>query len=336
METSTWLATPNIAVVKYWGKRDNRLNLPQNGSISVTMGETLATKTSVRFDPTYNFDRLVLNGSDASSKETSRAELVLDAVRRKAGIRHKALVVSENNFPTAAGIASSASGFAALSCASSEAADLSASRKELSIFARLGSGSACRSVLGGFVEWRMGSLRDGSDSYAVQLAPASHWPALRNIIALTDQGRKKVGSADGMEITTETSTLYPERVKSRPKILAMMRKAILSRDLASFLELTMRESSHMHAVMLDSFPPIMYLNDISRQIIQSVHEYNQEKGKVCAGYTFDAGPNAHVFTEAKYADGVEEMLRGIKGVQKTIACGVGSGPRGLSAIESLI
>ena len=142
METSTWLATPNIAVVKYWGKRDNRLNLPQNGSISVTMGETLATKTSVRFDPTYNFDRLVLNGSDASSKETSRAELVLDAVRRKAGIRHKALVVSENNFPTAAGIASSASGFAALSCASSEAADLSASRKELSIFARLGSGSA--------------------------------------------------------------------------------------------------------------------------------------------------------------------------------------------------
>jgi len=336
METSTWLATPNIAVVKYWGKRDNRLNLPQNGSISVTMDEALATKTSVQFDPDFKSDRLVLNGNEATGKETARASQVLGAVRKKAGTAQKAHIVSENNFPTAAGIASSASGFAALACAASDAAGLRSTPKELSIFARLGSGSACRSVLGGFVEWRMGGKRDGSDSYAVQLAPASHWPGLRNVIALTDSGRKKVGSADGMEITTATSTLYPERVKGNPKVLSMMRRAILARDLPTFLELAMRESSHMHAVMLDSFPPITYLNDVSREIIHAVHDYNKKKGKTCAGYTFDAGPNAHVFTLDKHVEEVEGLLKEIQGVQQTIVCGVGNGPRGLSEIESLL
>ena len=336
MAVSTFLATPNIAVVKYWGKKDNFLNIPQNGSISVTMDDSLRTITSVKFDEGMKRDRLVLNGKVAAGAEVARATRVLDAIRKKTGIKTRALVVSENNFPTGAGIASSASGFAALACAGADAAGLKASGRELSIFARMGSGSACRSVLGGFVEWKMGSRKDGSDSYAVQIAPASHWPALRNVIAITNPEKKKVGSADGMEITTKTSTLYPERVKSRPKILALMRRAILKRNLPSFLELAMRESSHMHAVMLDSFPPIIYLNDISREIMANVHEFNRKKGKICAGYTFDAGPNAHVYTEEKYAKEVEKMLRGIKGVQKTMVCQAGNGPRKLSGKESLI
>ncbi len=335
MAESTFEATPNIAVVKYWGKRDNFLNIPQNGSISVTMDNSLLTVTTVKFDSGMKKDRLVLNGREAGGGEVARASRVLDAIRKKAGIRTRALVVSKNNFPTGAGIASSASGFAALACAGADAAGLKSSGKELSIFARMGSGSACRSVFGGFVEWRMGSKKDGSDSYAVQIAPASHWPALRNVIAITDPEKKKVGSADGMEITTKTSTLYPERVKSRPKILSLMRRAILKRDLPSFLELTMRESSHMHAVMLDSFPPIIYLNDISREIMAEVHEFNRKKGKICAGYTFDAGPNAHVYTEEKYAAEVERMLRAIPGVQKTMVCRAGDGPRKLPEKESL-
>ena len=336
MEESTWLATPNIAVVKYWGKRDNSLNLPDNGSVSVTMDETLRTVTSVKFEAGMHSDRLVLNGKEATPDELARAIRVLDAVRESAGIRAKALVVSKNNFPTAAGIASSASGFAALACAAADAAGLRASGRQLSIFARLGSGSACRSVRGGFVEWKRGSRRDGSDSYAVQIAPASHWPSLRNVIAITNPERKKVGSAAGMELTAATSKLYPERVRSRPKVVAMMKRAILRRDLASFLELSMRESSHMHAVMLDTFPPIMYLNDVSREIIGAVHEFNSKKGKICAGYTFDAGPNAHVYTEEKYVKEVEEMLRGIEGVQKTIVCKPGCGPRKLGERDSLI
>jgi len=335
-QVSTFEATPNIAVVKYWGKRDNLLNLPDNGSISVTMDSTLRTITSVKFDLKLKRDRLVLNGKEATEEELSRASRVLDAIRKQARIRARAIVVSKNNFPTAAGIASSASGFAALACAGADAAGLKAGSRELSIFARLGSGSACRSVLGGFVEWKMGSRRDGSDSYAVQIAPASHWRALRNVIAITNPERKKVGSASGMELTAKTSALYPERVKSRPKILSLMQQAIRARNLPSFLELTMRESSHMHAVMLDSFPPIIYLNDVSREIMESVHEFNAKKGRICAGYTFDAGPNAHVYTDEKFAGEVERMLRGISGVQKTIVCRAGEGPRKLGESESLI
>ena len=335
MKKSTWAATPNIALVKYWGKKDNRLNMPMNGSVSATMDRTLRTVTTVEFDAGLLKDELVLNGKEAEWQEVARASSVLDAVRAQAKIKTRARVASENNFPTAAGIASSASGFAALACAGADAAGLKCTSRELSIFARLGSGSACRSVLGGFVEWKAGHRRDGLDSYAVQVAPASHWPAMRNVIAITDSGRKSIGSAEGMELTARTSTLYPERVRSRPRIIAMMKKAILSRDLPQFLELTMRESSHMHAVMLDTFPPIIYLNDVSREIIRAVHGFNAEKGATVAGYTFDAGPNAHVYTVEKYAGEVERMLNGIAGVQKTIVCRVGSGPRKLGEEEAL-
>jgi diphosphomevalonate decarboxylase len=332
---STFEATPNIAVVKYWGKRDNNLNLPNNSSISVTMDETLRTVTSVEFGGNLKADALILNGKAALQGETARATKVLDAIRKQTGIKAKARVSSTNNFPTAAGIASSASGFAALACAGADAAGLDATSKELSIFARLGSGSACRSVLGGFVEWKMGSKKDGSDSYAVQLAPASHWSNLRNIIAITNPERKKVGSAEGMEITTKTSKLYPERVRLNPKIISMMEDAIAECSLPAFLELTMRESSHMHAVMLDTFPPIIYLNDISRGIMYAVSDYNESKGAICAGFTFDAGPNAHVYTVAKYENEVKKLLSEIKGVQKIMVCKPGNGPKKLADSEAL-
>ncbi|MFH0818230.1 MAG: diphosphomevalonate decarboxylase [Candidatus Micrarchaeota archaeon] len=331
---STFLATPNIAVAKYWGKRDNALNLPDNGSISVTMDERIHTITSVEFDSRLVRDSLILNGKRES--ESVRATKVLDAIRKRAGILERARIISKNNFPTAAGLASSASGFAALACAAARAAGLKSSTRELSVFARLGSGSASRSVLGGFVEWKKGSRKDGFDSYSVQIAPASHWPEIRNVIAIVDPGRKKVGSAEGMEISARTSKLYPERVKGNPKLLSSMRKAILERDLEFFLMLTMRESSHMHAIMLDSFPPIIYLNETSREILELVLEFNTSKGAVCAGYTFDAGPNAHVYTISKYEKEVKALLSEIKGVRELITCKPGCGPRELSESESLL
>ncbi|MFH1448362.1 MAG: diphosphomevalonate decarboxylase [Candidatus Micrarchaeota archaeon] len=336
MRTSTFVVTPNVAVVKYWGKRDNQLNLPDNGSISVTMDETVRTITSVEFNPNLVRDSLILNGKPAKENELVRAVKVLDAIRKKAGIKNKACVISENNFPTAAGLASSASGFAALACAGAEAAGLEATERELSIFARLGSGSACRSVLGGFVEWKKGSRKDGLDSYAVQLASSSHWPELRNIITIVDPGRKRIGSAEGMEITTRTSKLYMKRVKENPKLLSAMRRAIRRRDLENFLMLTMCESSRMHAVMMDSFPPIIYLNDVSREIIESVLGFNTSKGMSCAGYTFDAGPNAHVYTISKYEKEVRTLLSEINGVEKIIISKPGEGPRRLPDDKSLI
>ena len=335
MQKSTWLATPNIAVVKYWGKRDSRLNLPYNGSVSVTMDEAVSTRTTVEFLPSLPHDVLFLNGKRARKDETSRASRVLDEVRKSAGIKTRAKVYSENNFPTAAGIASSASGFAALACAAAGAAGLRAGSASLSRFARMGSGSACRSVIGGFAEWKMGGRKDGSDSYAVQIAPASHWPKLRNVIAITDAGRKLIGSDMGMQLTVSGSALYKERVKRMPGIIRGMKNAILARDLEAFLLLSMKESSNMHAVMLDSTPPIVYLNDISHAILRAVHSFNEQEGGTVAGYTFDAGPNAHVYTSDRHAKRIERMLMGIKGVKKTIVCKPGSGPRRLKEKEAL-
>jgi len=335
MQKSTWLATPNIAVVKYWGKRDSELNLPYNGSVSVTMDETVSTRTTVEFGASLSRDIFSLNGKTARPEETVRVSRVLDAVRKETGIKMRARVASENNFPTAAGIASSASGFAALACAAADAAGLRASSKQLSLFARMGSGSACRSVIGGFAEWRMGSKADGSDSYAVRVAPASHWPALRNVIAITDAGRKLVGSDLGMQLTVAGSALYKERLRKMPSLIREMKSAILSRNLASFLSLSMKESSNMHAVMLDSTPPIMYLNDTSREIMRQVHSFNEEAGGIAAGYTFDAGPNAHVYTTEKNARRIARMLMEIKGVKKTLVCKPGSGPRRLREKDAL-
>jgi diphosphomevalonate decarboxylase len=260
---------------------------------------------------------------------------VLDAVREAAGIASKARVSSMNNFPTAAGIASSASGFAALACAAADAAGLTATSDDLSRFARMGSGSACRSVLGGFVEWKKGSRQDGYDSFAVQIAPASHWRELRNVIAITDAGRKLVGSDAGMQMTVSGSALYKERIRRMPRIIDGMKHAILGKDLESFLSLAMKESSNMHAVMLDSSPPIIYLNDISHRIMRAVHAYNESQGEIAAGYTFDAGPNAHVYTVEKHAKKIEKMLSEIEGVKKTIVCRAGNGPRKLSGNGAL-
>jgi len=335
---STVEATPNIAVVKYWGKRDEKLILPQEGSLSFTMDEQLKTRTSVMFSPKLKQDEFWLNGKkmDLTDKDTSERLGQIDIVRQKAGTKDRALIVSLNCFPTAAGFASSAAGMAALACAASKAAGLNLSTKELSILARLGSGSACRSVLGGFVEWKKGAKSDGSDSYAEQIAPHTHWPEIRNVIAVVDAGKKKVSSRAGMKQTVLTSPLFKARLAYLPKLIDDMKKAVLAKDFAAFGEMTMRESSNMHAVMLDTWPPILYLNDWSKQIMYAVADYNSAAGETAAAYTFDAGPNAHVYTTGKQVDSVKKMLGEIEGVKKIIVCKVGAGPKYLDAKESLV
>ncbi len=334
---STCEATANIAVVKYWGKRDETLILPQNSSLSFTMDDSLKTRTTVMFSDEFKQDEFWLNGQkmDLKEKETAERVVQLDLVREKAAIKTKARIVSLNCFPTAAGFASSAAGLAALACAASKAAGLDLSAKELSILARRGSGSACRSVLGGFVEWREGEKADGSDSYAEQIAPASHWPELRNVIAVVDAEKKKVSSRAGMKQTVATSPLYKARMGYLPRVVQDMKKAVLAKDFAKFAELTMRESSDMHAVMLDTWPPITYLNDHSRDVMYAVNELNA--GGAITAYTFDAGPNAHLYTLEKNVPAVKKMLEGIDGVTKALVCRVGGGPKYLySDSEHLI
>jgi len=208
-------------------------------------------------------------------------------------------IVSENNFPTAAGLASSAAGFAALVRAIADLYELDESPTELSRIARQGSGSACRSLFGGYVAWEHGTASDGSDSLAVQVAPESHWDSMRAAILVISDAKKGVSSTSGMQATVATSALFSQRANIVvPARMKAMISAIQAKDFETFAELTMADSNSFHAVCLDTVPPIFYLNDYSRAAIRIVEEINKCAGRKVAAYTFDAGPNAVIYYDA--------------------------------------
>jgi len=319
MSLLTAIAPVNIAVVKYWGKRNEELILPLNDSISVSLCmDQMCAKTTVMASPTFTENRMWLNGKEESfdnPRLTGCLEEVLKRLKEESKtkpaleekLNWKVHVCSKNNFPTAAGLASSAAGYACLAYSLGQVFGVSG---DMSKVARLGSGSACRSVFGGFVQWLKGSQDDGSDSYAVQLAPASHWPTLRILVLVVNGGKKKTGSTIAMQRSVKTSDLLKHRVShSIPRRTQDMIKAIENKDFETFAEITMKESNQMHSVTLDTYPPTVYLTDVSHAIIDLVHLYNKLKGATKVAYTFDAGPNACLFLEE--AD-VPEVLALIK------------------------
>ncbi|XP_044065439.1 diphosphomevalonate decarboxylase isoform X3 [Siniperca chuatsi] len=216
------------------------------------------------------------------------------------GLSHKVHICSVNNFPTAAGLASSAAGFACL--VSSALAVYTLARVfgvegELSGIARQGSGSACRSMYGGFVQWIMGQKDDGKDSLAQQVEPETHWPELRILVLVASAERKPVGSTSGMQTSVQTSCLLKHRAESvAPGRMVEMIEAVRRKNFAAFAELTMKDSNQFHATCLDTYPPIFYLSSVSQQVITLVHRYNSYYGETRLAYTFDAGPNAVIFT----------------------------------------
>lgn len=225
-------------------------------------------------------------------------------------------VASENNFPTAAGLASSASGFAALTYALATLYGLPGaySVSELTRVARQGSGSACRSLMGGFVAWQSGEQQDGKDSLAVSVAEQEHWPTLQALICVVSDAKKGTPSTAGMQRTVATSPLLAERIKNVvPQRMEDMRKAITARDFDAFARLTMADSNNFHACCLDTQPPIFYMNDTSRAVIQLIEELNRASlaagGKRLAGYTYDAGPNAVLYHEADQAPLILDLIR---------------------------
>ncbi|HLC68839.1 MAG TPA: diphosphomevalonate decarboxylase [Candidatus Bilamarchaeaceae archaeon] len=319
----TAVANSNIAVIKYWGKRDEKLNLPQNSSISFTMDGQLSTTTTVEFDKKLTRDELVLDDKATGEKELVRVSQFLDLIRNRAQIQSKAKVISKNSFPKGAGLASSASGFAALAAAASRAAGLQLSEKELSILARQGSGSASRSVFGGAVEWQKGNEKNGSDSFAIQLSSEKNWKHLRNIIAIVSSEEKKISSRAGMAETVKTSKLYKKRLEEVGRRIETIRNAIRNNDFESMIDAIMQDSDSMHACMADTIPPIIYMNETSHKIAKAVSELNSSE-KIAA-YTFDAGPNAHVYTTKPQE--VKSMLKEIDGIQEIIECKIGEGIR---------
>ena len=316
-------APSNIALIKYWGKRDSSANLPINSSMSMTLAqEDLCATTTVTASASFTADRLWLNGSEEDITANARVLSVLKELRRRArdahgvpadALRHwRVHIVSRNSFPTAAGLASSAAGYAALVVAVAAALGVEESFPgELSTIARRGSGSASRSLWGGFVEWRMGSRVDGTDSLGVPLAPREHWPDVRILIAVVSAARKSTGSTDGMVRSVKTSALLRYRAAAlvNPR-LDIAKAAVLARNFAALADVAMADSNQFHATCLDTFPPIFYLNDVSRRIIGLVHALNDAMGATVAGYTFDAGPNAVLFTSgAKTAALLLALLR---------------------------
>ncbi|MGC8694010.1 MAG: diphosphomevalonate decarboxylase [Candidatus Micrarchaeia archaeon] len=325
----TSMATPNIALIKYWGKRNDKLILPYNSSISITLGDELNTKTSIMFTNKIKEDMFYINGKkqDLTDKEIKERFAIIDIMRKMANSDAKVLVVSENSFPTAAGLASSASGISAMVFAANAALGLNLDLKELSIIARQGSGSSCRSLAGGFVKWEKGIKEDGSDSFIRQIKPSSHWPDLINIIAIVSEDKKKVSSRSGMKQTVETSPLYKVRPEVAEERCNRLEEAILKKDFEEVAKITMQDSNTLHALMLDTYPPITYLTDVSKEIINAIHELNESKGNIIAAYTFDAGPNATIITLEKYKKEVLNALNKINGIKQIIETKVGDGPK---------
>lgn len=299
----TMVAPVNIAVIKYWGKRNEELILPLNDSVSATLDTgVMCAKTSVCASPTFEEDQIWLNGVKESFTNNSRLQNCLREIKFRAAtektvddifLSWKIHVCSENNFPTAAGLASSAAGYA---CLVSALAKLYKIKSDVSSVARLGSGSACRSVYGGFVRWHAGVKPDGSDSIAEQIAEKSHWPEVSALILVIGDTKKKVSSTNGMKISTETSDLIQYRIqKCVPKRTEDICKAIKERDFQKFAEITMKDSNQFHAICLDSYPPFKYLTETSFKIMELVHKYNHFYGETKVAYTFDAGPNACLY-----------------------------------------
>jgi diphosphomevalonate decarboxylase len=221
-------------------------------------------------------------------------------------------VTSQNNFPTGAGIASSAAAFAALSIAASAALGLDLTEQELSRLARLGSGSACRSIPAGFTQWQAGSSH--TDSYAFSIAPPEHWD-LVDCIAIVAAAHKPVGSTAGHALAG-TSPLQAGRLADASRRLEIARRAILEKDFSTLAEIVELDSNLMHAVMMTSSPALFYWEPATLTLMKSVQSWRQTGLPCC--YTLDAGPNVHVITPAAHAPEVSARLGELPGVSQVL------------------
>ncbi|MCS6872605.1 MAG: diphosphomevalonate decarboxylase [Anaerolineae bacterium] len=314
---ATACAYSNIAFIKYWGNRDHALRLPANPSLSMNLGG-LFTRTTVRFSADLAADCATVDGQALQGASLARVSAHLDYARRLAGCALRAEVISHNNFPAGAGIASSASAFAALSLAAAAALGLELSERELSAYARLGSGSAARSVPNGFVVWHTGE--DHASSYAESIAPADHWQ-LTDLIAIISTAHKAIGSTEGHQLA-ETSPLQAARVATTPSRLAECIQAVLSRDFERLARLVELDSDMMHAVMQTSTPPLLYWLPPTVAVMHRVRALRAEGVGVC--YTIDAGANVHCLCLPESVERVRAELLAIQGVQEVRAAQAGS------------
>jgi len=324
---ATVTAPTNIAVIKYWGKASAEWNTPTNDSVSVTLDQSdLKAVTTVAASSKFQQDRLWLNGiEEVDAYKNKRFRACVDGVKALAAHKDKwsdlkVHVSSYNTFPTAAGLASSAAGYAALVAALAQLMDArEVYPGQLTTIARQGSGSACRSLYGGFVAWRKGTPEGGNldsssstpwdNSLAEQVADEHHWPELRALIMVVSDAKKDTSSTAGMSTSVATSTLLQHRIPNVvPARMEEIEAAFKAKDFDKFGEITMKDSNQFHAVCMDTYPPIFYMNDVSRMIVRIVHAYNTWSNEIRAAYTFDAGPNAVLYTLDEYVVEVGALM----------------------------
>ncbi|MBK9122699.1 MAG: diphosphomevalonate decarboxylase [Chloroflexi bacterium] len=314
--TATARAHPNIAFIKYWGNADERLRIPSNGSLSMNL-DGLYTETRVTWLNDAEHDSLTLNGQPTSGPALDRVSRHVDHLRERLGLTGRVDVQSQNNFPMGAGIASSASSFAALTVAAVAAAGITLPERELSALARLGSGSASRSVPGGYVEWVAGET--DQSSYAFSIAGPDHWD-LVDVVAVISDAHKDVGSREGHAVAA-TSEFQSERVSTANGRIDTCRAALLERNFTQLAQVVEHDSDMMHAVMMTSSPPLFYWLPGSLELMAAVRRWRSEGLQVC--YTLDAGPNVHCITTSRDADEVERRVQSLVSVHTTLRAGVG-------------
>ena len=326
---ATAIAPTNIAFTKYWGKKDEILRLPENGSVSMCLSNLLTT-TTVEFSPSYERssrasrtkkDQITINGSGVEKDEVDRVIKHLDRIRRMADINLKAKVVSTNNFPIGTGLSSSASGFAALTVAAVSAAGLKLSEKQLSILARQGAGSACRSIPSGFVEWLDGNTSDSS--YARQIFPPNHW-AIADVVALVSTGKKEVPSSTGMK-SAKSSPFMKLRLSRMKEKNKLVKKLIKERKFKELGELTEQEALELHTIMLTQYPPLIYWTPGTLQIMKLVPQWR--KMGIPVYFTINTGQDIHLIVEQKNVQKLVKKLKELGFVKNIIVNTPGEGTR---------
>lgn len=316
---TTAIAPSNIAFIKYWGRKDEALRLPENGSLSMNLSN-LITTTTVEFSPDLNEDYVEINGVQ-EPLDGNRAMKHLDRVRKLAGIETRARVITSNTFPAGTGLSSSASGFAALSVAAAHAAGLRLSEKELSILARQGSGSACRSIPGGFVEWLDG---DSSDtSYGMTLHPPTWWDIV-DVVAVVSKERKDVSTSEGQKLA-ESSPFFPIRKSHIKEKLEKAKRLLAKKSFPEFGELIETEALELHAIMLTSTPSLIYWMPGTLLVMKRIKKARTEGLPVY--FTVNTGQDIHIICEKKDSDAVVQMLNSLECVEKTIVNSPSEGAR---------
>lgn len=317
---ATAIAPTNIAFTKYWGKKDEELRLPENGSVSMTLSDLLTT-TTVEFSKDFKKDQIIINGGGVESGEADRVIKHLDRIRRMANIEYKAKMVSHNNFPSGTGLSSSASGFAALSLAASKAAGLNLSEKDLSILARQGSGSACRSIPSGFVEWLDGDTSD--TSFATQIFPPNYWD-IADVVVVVSEGKKEVSTSKGQQ-SAASSPFMAIRQSHMKEKNELCKKLIAEKNFAAFGELIEAEALELHTIMLTQRPALIYWTPGTLRIMKLVSHWRVDGVPVY--FTINTGQNIHLICEQKDVEAVKSKLKDIEEGKNIIVNTPGEGTR---------